>query len=80
MDSYTKINGSSFLNYYNTNVVQQYGSQQYNSEAQTTGIEIEVDDTKKIGLIVNNNLIVADVIAKNYFPEPYYGIIINFVE
>jgi hypothetical protein len=28
------------------------------------------DDTKKIGLIVNKELIIEEVIAKNYFPKP----------
>ena len=80
MDSYSTIRGNSFLNYYSKNVIRQYASQQSFSIGRTSTVEIRVDDTKKLGLIVNNDLIIQEVIAKNFFPEPYYGVTINFFE
>ena len=80
MDSYSQIRGSSFLDYYSKNVIRQYASQQSINIGKTTSTEILVDDTKKIGLIVNNNLIIQKVVARNFFPEPYYGITINFFD
>jgi hypothetical protein len=80
MDSYSTIRGNSFLNYYSKNVIRQYASQQSFSIGRTSTVEIRVDDTKKLGLIVNNDLIIQEVIAKNFFPEPYYGVTINFYE
>lgn len=80
MDSYSTIRGDSFLNYYSKNVIKQYASQQSLSIGRVRRIEIRVDDTKKIGLIVNNDLIIQEVIAKNFFPVPYYGVTINFME
>ena len=43
-------------------------------------LDISVDDSKKIGVIVNKDLIVTDVLEKNYFPSPYYGVEIRFVD
>ena len=80
MDSYSQIRGSSFLDYYSKNVIRQYASQQSINIGKSTSTEILVDDTKKIGLIVNNNLIIQKVVARNFFPEPYYGITINFFD
>ena len=80
MKSYSKIRGSSFLNYYSKNVIRQYASQQATYVGRSTSTEILVDDTKKIGLIVNNDLIIQEVVAKNFFPEPYYGVTINFFD
>ena len=80
MNSYSKIRGNSFLNYYSKNVIRQYASQQATYVGRTTSTEILVDDTKKIGLIVNNDLIIQEVVAKNFFPEPYYGVTINFFD
>jgi hypothetical protein len=80
MNSYSKIRGSSFLNYYSKNVIRQYASQQATYVGRSTSTEILVDDTKKIGLIVNNDLIIQEVVAKNFFPEPYYGVAINFFD
>ena len=80
MNSYSSINGSSFLNYYSKNVIKQYSSQLSTFVGRIKGTTIQVDDTKKIGLIVDNNLNIIEVIAKNFFPEPYYGVTINFYE
>ena len=80
MNSYSSINGSSFLNYYSKNVINQYSSQQSSFVGTTKGTSIQVDDTKKIGLVVDNDLKIIDVIAKNFFPEPYYGITLNFID
>ena len=80
MNSYSSINGSSFLNYYSKNVIKQYSSQLSTFVGRIKGTTIQVDDTKKIGLIVDSNLNIIDVIAKNFFPEPYYGVTINFYE
>lgn len=80
MNSYTKVNKNSFLNYYSTNVTSQYSQTQTSFSSQTRGTDISVDDSKKIGVIVNKDLIVTDVLEKNYFPKPYYGVEIRFVE
>ena len=80
MNSYTKVNKKSFLNYYSTNVTAQYSQTQTTFSSQSRGTEISVDDSKKIGVIVNKDLIVTDVLEKNYFPNPYYGVEIRFVD
>jgi hypothetical protein len=80
MDSYTSINKKSFLNYYSTNVTSQYSSTSTTFSSRTKGTDIRVDDSKKIGVIVNKDLIVTDVLEKNYFPSPYYGVEIRFVD
>ena len=80
MNSYTSINKKSFLNYYSTNVTSQYSSTSTTFSSRTKGTDIRVDDSKKIGVIVNKDLIVTDVLEKNYFPSPYYGVEIRFVD
>lgn len=80
MNSYTKVNKNSFLNYYSTNVTAQYSKTQTSFSSQTRGTDIRVDDSKKIAVIVNKDLIVTDVLEKNYFPTPYYGVEIRFVD
>ena len=80
MNSYTSINKKSFLNYYSTNVTSQYSATSTNFSSKTKGTDISVDDSKKIGVIVNKDLIVTDVLEKNYFPSPYYGVEIRFVD
>ena len=80
MNSYTKVNKNSFLNYYSTNVTAQYSQTQTTFSSQSRGTDIRVDDSKKIGVIVNKDLIVTDVLEKNYFPTPYYGVEIRFVD
>lgn len=80
MNSYTKVNKESFLNYYSTNLTAQYSQTQTTFSSQTRGTDIRVDDSKKIGVIVNKDLIVTDVLEKNYFPTPYYGVEIRFVD
>ena len=80
MNSYTKVNKDSFLNYYSTNVTAQYSQTRTTFSSQTRGTDIRVDDSKKIGVIVNKDLIVTDVLEKNYFPTPYYGVEIRFVD
>ena len=80
MNSYTKVNKDSFLNYYSTNVTAQYSQTQTTFSSRTRGTDIRVDDSKKIAVIVNKDLIVTDVLEKNYFPTPYYGVEIRFVD
>ena len=80
INSYTQINGSSFLNYYSRNITNQYSSYTSYSVGQTSSTSIQVDDTKKIGLIVDSDLNIVDVIAQNFFPVPYYGVSITFVD
>ena len=72
MNSYTTINKKSFLNYYSTNVTSQYSTTSTTFSSRTKGTDIRVDDSKKIGVIVDKNLIVTDVLEKNFFPNPYY--------
>ena len=80
MNSYTTINQKSFLNYYSTNVTSQYSTTSTSFSSRTKGTDIRVDDSKKIGVIVDKNLIVTDVLEKNFFPNPYYGVEIRFVD
>ena len=80
MDSYSQIRGESFLNYYSKNIVKQWSASQSFSFGKSTTTEVMTDDTKKIGLIVNKELIIEEVIAKNYFPKPYFGVTINFID
>ena len=79
MNSYTSVNKESFLNYYSTNITSQYSTTKTTFSSKTRGTDIRVDDSKKIGVIVNKDLIVTDVLEKNYFPSPYYGVEIRFV-
>ena len=80
MNSYTKVNKDSFLNYYSINVTAQYSQTNTTFSSKTRGTDIRVDDSKKIAVIVNKDLIVTDVLEKNYFPTPYYGVEIRFVD
>ena len=80
INSYSKIRGESFLNYYTKNVIRQYASQKSLYIGKSSSTEILVDDTKKIGIIVNEDLTIQEVVTKNFFPEPYYGVTINFIE
>ena len=80
MDSYTEINGNSFLNYYSKNVIKQYSAQQSTFIGKTSQTTIKVDDTKKIGLIVDKTGKITKLIANNFFPKPYFGVTINFYE
>ena len=68
------------LNYYSTNVTSQYSTTSTSFSSRTKGTDIRVDDSKKIGVIVDKNLIVTDVLEKNFFPNPYYGVEIRFVD
>jgi len=79
MNSYTSINKESFLNYYATNITSQFSTTKTNFSSKTRGTDIRIDDSKKIGVIVNKDLIVTDVLEKNYFQPPYYGVEIRFV-
>ncbi|MBT5650580.1 MAG: hypothetical protein HOJ40_05105 [Flavobacteriaceae bacterium] len=79
MNSYTSINKESFLNYYATNITSQFSTTKTNFSSKTKGTDIRIDDSKKIGVIVNKDLIVTDVLEKNYFQSPYYGVEIRFV-
>ena len=80
MNSYTTINQKSFLNYYSTNVTSQYSTTSTSFSSRTKGTDIRVDDSKKIGVIVDKNLIVTDVLEKNFFANAYYGVEIRFVD
>ena len=80
IDSYSSINKTSFLNYYSNNVTQQYSARFGYFTGISTKTEIMVDDTKKIALVVDDKGIIQEVIANDFFPIPYYGIFINFIE
>lgn len=78
--SYGTANVNSFLNYYSKN----YTSSRFNRSSLTSsyysGTSITTDETSILGLLVNENNIVVEVITKNYFPEPEYGITISFID
>ena len=80
INSYSKINGSSFLRYYSNNVSSQYTTSLTRLTANTVGSDITVDVSQRIGVIVDDNLVITEVLEKNYFPEPYYGVEIRFVQ
>jgi len=78
MNSYSRIRGKSYLNWYSDNIINQYQFIEKRISSESRGISYEVDATKKIALIVDNNLIIKEVLEKNFFPEPYYGVSIKF--
>lgn len=80
INSYSNINGNSFLGYYSKNVSSQYTNSLSRLNANTIGSDITVDVSQKIGVIVDRNLNITEVLEKNYFPEPYYGVEIRFVQ
>ena len=75
---YGKINESSYLNWYSSNVTNQYEFITESRISKSTGTTYEVDVSKKIALIVDKNLIIKEILEKNYFSEPYYGVRIKF--
>ena len=80
-NSFSRINGNSFLNYYSKNISNQYISNSSITSGQSYSTAVEVDDTKKIAVIVDNSTSkITEVLEKNYFSTPYYGITISFVE
>ena len=78
IDSYSSVSGNSFLNYYSSNLENQFTSGTTRYSSRQKGSEVEIDQTKKISLIVDENNIIVDILEKNYFEEPYYGIRIKF--
>ncbi len=79
--SFSNINGRSFLNYYSRNVSNQYIAGTSISSGQSYSTSVQIDDTKKIAVIVDNSTSkIIEVLEKNYFSLPYYGITISFVD
>ena len=79
--SFSNINGRSFLNYYSRNVSNQYLVGSSISSGQTYSTSVQIDDTKKIAVIIDNSTSkIIEVLEKNYFSLPYYGITISFVD
>ena len=66
------------MNYYSSNLENQFTSGTTRYSSRQKGSEVEIDQTKKISLIVDENNIIVDILEKNYFEEPYYGIRIKF--
>ena len=80
INSYSSVNGNSFLNYYSSNVKNQYSVSTTSYNSKQKGSEIEIDITKKISLIVDENDEIIEVLENNFFQEPYYGVLIKFYE
>lgn len=78
--SYGTVNANSFLNYYSRNYTQSRFRRFSSTSSYYSGTSVTTDETSKLGLLVDENNIVVEVITKNYFPEPEYGIIISFVD
>ena len=78
IDAYGNVRGSSFLKYYQTNIINQFSSTSLIRNTTQKATSIERDITKKIALLVDNNLIVKEILEKNYFVDPYYGVKIMF--
>ena len=78
INSYSSIKGDSFLNYYSSNTQNQYSQSITSTRTSQRGSRIDVDITNKISLIVDENNFIVNVLEKNYFQDPYYGIVIKF--
>lgn len=78
--SYGTANVNSFLNYYSKNYTYSRFNRSSLTSSYYSGTSITTDETSKLGLLVNENNIVVEVITKNYFPEPEYGITISFID
>lgn len=71
---------NSYIDYYSRNSAKQFTTRFQTSNSKTKTKGFTIDDTKKIGLIVNEKLIVEELITKNFFESPKYGDTINFVD
>ncbi len=80
INSYSSVRGNSFLKYYSSNVKNQYSVSTSSFNSKQKGSEIEIDITKKISLIVDKDDNIVEVLEKNFFQEPYFGILIKFYE
>lgn len=73
-------NSNSYINYYSKNSARQFTSTQMSTNSTTNAKGNKIDNSKKIGLIVDEELIIRNVFTKNFFNDPKYGDIINFVD
>ena len=80
VESYGTVNANSFLNYYSNNYTQSRYQRYSSKSGYYSGTSITTDETSKLGLLVDENNVVVEVITKNYFPEPEYGITISFID
>lgn len=80
VNSYGTANVNSFLNYYSKNYTYSRLIRSSITSRYYSGTSITTDETSKLGLLVNENNIIVEVITKNYFPEPEYGITISFID
>lgn len=78
--SYGTVNANSFLNYYSKNYTQSKFRRYSSTSSYYSGTSVTTDETSKLGLLVDENNVVVEVITKNYFPEPEYGITISFID
>tara|TARA_B100001093_G_scaffold47714_1_gene40537 strand:+ start:36 stop:1388 length:1353 start_codon:yes stop_codon:yes gene_type:complete len=73
-------NSNSYINYYSKNSARQFTSTLVSINSTTNANGNKIDNSKKIGLIVDEKLIIKDVFTKNFFSDPRFGDIINFVD
>ena len=73
-------NSNSYLNYYSKNSARQFTSTLKSINSTTNANGNKIDNSKKIGLIVDEKLIIKDVFTKNFFSYPKFGDVINFVD
>ena len=78
--SYGSAKSNSFLNYYSKNYTQSRYQRYSSTSSYYSGTSVTTDETSQLGLLVDENNIVIEVITKNYFPEPNYGITISFID
>ena len=74
------LSGNSFLKYYTRNTNKSTSNTLNTYAERSIGSDITTDQSRKIAIIVDENQKIKEVILKNYFTYPEYGVKINFIE